>query len=101
MLLWFVVVIFPCLWLAVSGFKTAAEINASQNVTFFPKEFDLKKVAYAWNTLNYQKFYVNTFILAIGCVISETERLQGNTYPCVLSDDFATYRNNSTAVYNL
>jgi multiple sugar transport system permease protein len=71
MLFWFVVVILPCLWLAVSGFKTAAEINASQNVSFFPKEFDLKKVAYAWNTLNYQKFYVNTFLLAIGCVISD------------------------------
>jgi len=40
MLLWFTIVILPCLWLAVLGFKTAAEINASQNVTFFPKEFD-------------------------------------------------------------
>ena len=71
MFLWFIIVILPCLWLAVSGFKTAAEINASQNATFFPKEFDLSKLVYAWNTLSYQKYYINTFFLAIGCVISD------------------------------
>ena len=71
MLFWFTIVILPCLWLAVSGFKTAAEINASENVTFFPKEFDLSKLVYAWNTLHYQKYYINTFFLAIGCVISD------------------------------
>jgi len=71
MIFWFMIVILPCLWLAVSGFKTAAEINASQNATFFPKEFDFGKLIRAWNTLNYKKFYVNTFFLAIGCVISD------------------------------
>ena len=95
MLFWFVVVILPCLWLAVSGFKTAAEINASQNATFFPKEFDLKKLVYAWNTLKYQKFYINTFFLAIGCVISDVlvsgtagyvlSRLRPKGYKAVLS----------------
>ena len=71
MLLWFLVVILPCMWLAVSGFKTAAEINASQNATFFPKFYDFSKIRYAWDTLHYQKFYINTFILAIGCVLSD------------------------------
>lgn len=71
MLFWFTIVILPCLWLAVSGFKTAAEINASTNATFFPKEWDFGKLKYAWDTLHYQKFYINTFFLAIGCVISD------------------------------
>ena len=71
MLFWFTIVILPCLWLAVSGFKTAAEINASANATFFPKEWDLGKLKVAWDTLRYQKFYINTFFLAIGCVISD------------------------------
>ena len=71
MLFWFVVVVLPCLWLAVSGFKTAAEINASENVTFFPKVIELSKIAKAWNILNYKKFYINTFFLASGCVISD------------------------------
>ena len=71
MLVWFVVVLLPCVWLAASGFKTAAEINASQNVTFFPKEFDIKKLFYAWDLLNYGQFYINTIYLGIGCVISD------------------------------
>lgn len=71
MAIWFVVVILPCIWMAVSGFKTAAEINASQNVTFFPKTFDFKKLARAWNTLNYSKYYMNTILMAIGCVAAD------------------------------
>ena len=71
MLFWFTIVVIPCLWLAVSGFKTAAEINATQNAAFFPKEYDLEKLVNAWNTLHYQKFYINTFFLAIGCVAAD------------------------------
>jgi multiple sugar transport system permease protein len=71
MALWFLAVILPCLWLAVSGFKTAAEINAPANATFFPKEFNIQKLFNAWTTLNYQRFYINTFVMAIGCVISD------------------------------
>ena len=95
MLFWFAIVILPCLWLAVSGFKTAAEINASQNATFFPKNFDLNKLVYAWNTLHYQKFYGNTFILASGSVIADIlvsglagyvlSRLRPRGYKLVLS----------------
>lgn len=70
MLTWFAIVVLPCLWLLLSGFKTPAEINASQNVSFFPKEFDIKKLIYAWDLLNYDKFYFNTFYMAIGCVVS-------------------------------
>ena len=71
MIFWFIVVILPCIWMAVSGFKTAAEINASENVTFFPKTYDFKKVALAWDTLNYQKYYINTIIMALGCVVAD------------------------------
>lgn len=71
MIFWLTIVILPCLWMLVSGFKTAAEINATQNVTFFPKSFDLKKVVKAWNILNYKKYYLNTIIMAIGCVAAD------------------------------
>ena len=71
MIFWFIVVILPCIWMAVSGFKTAAEINASENVTFFPRTVDLKKLARAWEVLNYDKYYLNTIIMAIGCVIAD------------------------------
>lgn len=94
MIVWFVIVILPCLWLAVSGFKTAAEINASENVTFFPKTFDIHKLVYAWNLLHYDKFYINTFFLAIGCVVFDLvisglagyvlSRLQPKGYKAVL-----------------
>lgn len=71
MAFWFVVVILPCIWMAVSGFKTAAEINATQNVKFFPETIDLSKLAKAWTTLNYKKYYLNTILMAIGCVVAD------------------------------
>ena len=71
MIIWFIVVILPCIWMATSGFKTAAEINATENIKFFPDTFDFKKLAKAWEVLNYEKYYLNTFIMAIGCVIAD------------------------------
>ncbi|MBE7015502.1 MAG: carbohydrate ABC transporter permease [Ruminococcaceae bacterium] len=71
MLFWFIVVILPCLWMAFSGFKTAAEINATENVRFFPETIELGKLVRAWNILNYKKYYLNTFIMAIGCVVAD------------------------------
>ena len=55
MLFWFVVVILPCLWMAISGFKTAAEINATENVRFLPEYFEFAKIGRAWAVLNYKK----------------------------------------------
>ena len=71
MAFWFIVVILPCIWMAVSGFKTAAEINATQNVKFLPETFDLSKLVRAWTTLNYKKYYLNTVLMAIGCVVAD------------------------------
>ena len=71
MLFWFVVVILPCLWMAISGFKTAAEINATENVRFLPESFEFAKIGRAWAVLNYKKYYLNTFIMAIGCVVAD------------------------------
>lgn len=71
MAFWFIVVILPCIWMAVSGFKTAAEINATQNVKFFPETIDMSKLVRAWTTLNYKKYYLNTILMAIGCVVAD------------------------------
>lgn len=71
MLIWLLIVIVPCIWMIFSGFKTAAEMNATENVTFFPKTIELAKIGRAWEMLNYQKYYINTFLLAAGCVVAD------------------------------
>lgn len=71
MLLYLSILIIPCLWMLTAGFKSAAEMNATQNVSFFPEKIDLNKLTYTWNFLGYYKYYVNTFIMAAGCVVAD------------------------------
>ena len=53
MLLYLAILIIPCLWMLTAGFKSAAEMNATQNVSFFPEKIDLNKLTYTWNFLGY------------------------------------------------
>lgn len=71
MVLYIAILMIPCLWMLVSGFKTAAEMNATENATFFPKKIDLNKLGYAWSFLGYYKYYINTVIMAAGCVVAD------------------------------
>lgn len=69
--LYIAILIIPCIWMLVAGFKSAAEMNATENVTFFPKSIDLGKLTYTWNYLGYYRYYVNTIIMAAGCVVAD------------------------------
>lgn len=68
LLVYLAIVLVPCLWLLVAGFKDVGEMYQA---TFFPKKIDLGKLAYAWKRYKYYKYYLNTFILAGGCVIAD------------------------------
>lgn len=68
MLVYCAVVFIPVLWMLLSGFKSAAEINAHPP-KFFPQDFQISKIVSAWTQLKFYKYYVNTFILAAGAVV--------------------------------
>ena len=70
MLIYLAIVIIPCLWLMLSGFKDVNEMYA-QPARFFPREIKLSKLAELWNRMSFYKYYINTFIMAIGCVIAD------------------------------
>lgn len=67
MVIYCLIVFVPCLWLLVSGFKSATELYA-RPVKFFPEHFSLKKLTDAWKELGFYKYYLNTFVMSIGCV---------------------------------
>lgn len=58
----------PTLWIMLSGFKSVQEMYAIPT-TFFPKEIHFSKLLEVWNRMSFYKFYVNTFIMAGGCVL--------------------------------
>lgn len=60
---------FPVIWILLSGFKTVKEMYAIP-VTLFPENFDLGKLADAWNSMKFYRYYLNTFLMAIGAVVS-------------------------------
>ncbi|HRU84746.1 MAG TPA: carbohydrate ABC transporter permease [Eubacteriales bacterium] len=62
-------VLLPPLWLFVSSFKDAAELE-SVPYSFWPDSFDLKKLGEVWRMLDFGKYYSNTFIVAVGAVAS-------------------------------
>ena len=59
----------PVLWIMLSGFKDARELYAIPP-SFFPKKIDLHKLAEAWNGMKFYKYYINTFIMAGGAVLT-------------------------------
>lgn len=70
MLIYLAVIIVPCLWLLVSGFKDVSEMYA-RPVKFFPEHFSFSKIAKAWTQMKYYKYYINTTVMALGCVVSD------------------------------
>lgn len=59
----------PVLWIMLSGFKDARELYAIPP-SFFPEKIDLHKLAKAWNGMKFYKYYINTFIMAGGAVLT-------------------------------
>lgn len=67
MLLYGAIVLIPCLWMILSGFKDVSELYAKPT-QFFPKEIRLSKLAVAWDQMKFYKYYINTFVMAVGSV---------------------------------
>ncbi|MEG1441745.1 MAG: carbohydrate ABC transporter permease, partial [Oscillospiraceae bacterium] len=68
-----IVCLFPPLWVFMSSFKDLKEFVSSPP-TIIPRSFQPEKLAIVWEKLNFMKYYLNTFILAIGdlvfCVVA-------------------------------
>ena len=69
MIIYCLVSVLPVVWVMLSGFKDVKEMYAVP-ATFLPKKIDLSKLGKVWNELKFYKYYGNTFIMAIGAVVS-------------------------------
>lgn len=69
MVIYCLVSVLPVVWIMLSGFKDVKEMYAVP-ATFLPKKIELSKLAKVWNELKFYKYYGNTFIMAIGAVVS-------------------------------
>lgn len=63
-----IVAVFPAIWVFLASFKDIKEFR--RNPTIFPSKFDISVFVKTWNDLKFTKFYVNSFIVVIGSVIS-------------------------------
>lgn len=61
--------VIPLLWICLAGFKNPVELY-EMPVKFFPKEIKLSKLWDVWIKMKIYKSYLNTFIMAAGCIIS-------------------------------
>ena len=69
MIIYCLVSVLPVIWIMLSGFKDVKEMYAIP-ATFLPKKIELSKMGRVWNELKFYKYYGNTFIMAIGAVVS-------------------------------
>lgn len=60
----------PTIWIAISGFKETSEMYAVPP-TFLPKTFDLSMLGVVWDKVNVAKYFGNSVILIIGCVVCD------------------------------
>lgn len=58
----------PPMWLFISSFKEADEL-ASVPYHFWPKKFQLSKIADVWEIINFGKHFINTLFVTAGSVI--------------------------------
>ncbi len=70
LLCWCAIVILPILWIILSGFKDPAEIYAIPP-KILPSKVEFSKLADAWSKMKFYKYYLNTFIMAGGCVLAD------------------------------
>lgn len=64
--------LFPCVWIILSSFKDIKEFM-SIPPTIIPRTFHLEKLAQTWQSMNFYKYYLNSFYMAGGnlafCII--------------------------------
>lgn len=68
LLLFSFIALFPIIYLLASALKSDGEIN-SNIYTFWPKVWDFGRFVRIWQTIDFTKYYLNTFVYVIGAVI--------------------------------
>ena len=69
MIVYCLISVLPVVWIMLSGFKDVKEMYAVP-ATLLPKKIELSKLGRVWTELKFYKYYGNTFLMAIGSVIS-------------------------------
>ncbi len=59
--------LFPAIWLIINSFRTLKEFNNS--TTLIPHTFHVKDWLGTWNAMNFPKYYLNSLIVVVGCII--------------------------------
>ncbi|MCF7924548.1 MAG: carbohydrate ABC transporter permease [Candidatus Izimaplasma sp.] len=65
----FIISIFPPLWLLLSSFKETDQV-LTKNFSLFPKSIELIRIVEVWNQFDFGRYYLNSFLLVAGAVIS-------------------------------
>lgn len=60
--------LFPIVYLLASSLKADGEINSAK-YTFWPVNWDFGRIVRIWNTIDFGRYYLNTFVYVIGAVI--------------------------------
>jgi multiple sugar transport system permease protein len=63
-----IVSLFPPAWVFMASFRTLKNFNNTPAI--LPEKIDFKLFAQTWNDLKFVKYYINSFYVLIGCVIS-------------------------------
>ncbi len=58
----------PLLWILLSSFKTPKEMLQIPP-TLFPSTIDIHKLGYAWELLDFSRYYLNSLAVAAGAVV--------------------------------
>jgi multiple sugar transport system permease protein len=64
-----IISIFPPLWLLLSSFKDTSEVLTS-NFKLFPQSIELRRIIDVWNQFDFGRFYLNSFLLVAGALVS-------------------------------
>ena len=62
------IALMPLIYLFLTSMKTVTEIN-SVDFHIFPEHFTFQKIIDLWQKVDFSRYYLNTFIMVIGCVI--------------------------------
>jgi multiple sugar transport system permease protein len=60
--------VFPIIWVFLASFKDIKEFN--RNVTILPDVYDFSRLKATWNAFSFPKFYRNSLIMVLGCILT-------------------------------
>jgi multiple sugar transport system permease protein len=63
-----IISLFPPVWVFMAGFKTIKEFT--NNPSILPEKFDFEVFTKTWNQLKFFKYYVNSFMVVGGSIVS-------------------------------